>query len=100
MPLGFNEIDLLSLKSEERRAWELRKFLSGNQVLLLLHGLPDIPLMKVIIKISITGKKERSWQLTPQLPFTETGHHAARNDDPGMLSKLKDGRVQGSLAPL
>lgn len=44
------------------------KFLSGNQVLLFLHGLPNLPLMKVIIKISITGKNERSWELTPHYP--------------------------------
>jgi hypothetical protein len=32
------------------------KFLRGNQVLLFLHGLTDIPLMKVIIKSQLLGR--------------------------------------------
>lgn len=56
--------------------------------------------MKVIIKISITGKNERSWELTPHCPPQKLGPRAVHHRDPKVLPKAKGSRMQGDLVPL
>lgn len=55
MRLGFNEIDLQTLKAEEYRAWDLWNFSVEIKYVFFLHGLTGVPLMEVIIKSQLLG---------------------------------------------